>query len=88
MVKKKKVVLITGAGSGLGKVIAQYLAMNGHHVIGTDVNTDHLTSLESSNITTGIIDVTRELTMPEFLTRFLWSKGASDGMSNFYRSMF
>jgi NAD(P)-dependent dehydrogenase (short-subunit alcohol dehydrogenase family) len=60
VVKKKKVVLITGAGSGLGKAIVQYLTMNGHHVIGTDVNIDDLSTLESSNITTGIIDVTRE----------------------------
>ena len=60
MVKKKKVVLITGAASGLGKAIAQYLAINGHQVIGTDVNPDNLNALENSNITTKILDVTRE----------------------------
>ena len=60
MVKKKKVVLITGAASGLGKAIAQYLAMNGHQVIGTDVNANSLNALKNSNITTRILDVTQE----------------------------
>jgi NAD(P)-dependent dehydrogenase (short-subunit alcohol dehydrogenase family) len=60
VVKKKKVVLITGAGSGLGKAIAQHLALNGHHIIGTDVNSEHLAALQSVNIITSIIDVRRE----------------------------
>ncbi len=60
MVKKKKVVLVTGAGSGLGKSIAIHLALDGHYVIGTDVNRDCLSALESVNIITSIIDVTKE----------------------------
>jgi NAD(P)-dependent dehydrogenase (short-subunit alcohol dehydrogenase family) len=60
VVKKKKVVLITGAGSGLGKAIAQHLALNGHHIIGTDVNSEHLAALQSVNIITRILDVTKE----------------------------
>jgi NADP-dependent 3-hydroxy acid dehydrogenase YdfG len=60
VVKKKKVVLITGAGSGLGKTIAQHLSSNGIEVIGTDVNKESLSSLSKNNITTSIIDVTNE----------------------------
>ncbi len=63
MVKKKKVVLVTGAGSGIGLAIAQHLALNGYHIIGTDMNTDQLSAHENDNIITSMIDVAREETI-------------------------
>jgi len=58
VVKKKKVVLITGAASGLGKCISEYLASRDFLVIGTDMNLKRLKGLKNSNISIVPLDVT------------------------------
>jgi NADP-dependent 3-hydroxy acid dehydrogenase YdfG len=43
-----KVVIITGAGGGFGKLIAQKSAAGGAKVVGTDINGDSLSALSDS----------------------------------------
>ena len=82
MVKKKKVVLITGAGSGLGKAITEYLAQMDFHIIGTDVNPKALNAYEKSNITTSIMDVTNEESIHKTFIRVSDSFNGLDAIVN------
>jgi len=59
MVKSKKYVLITGAASGIGLAITEYLAAKGDFVFASDVNLSNLKQLEGrENISTVFLDVT------------------------------
>ena len=44
---KDKVIVITGAGSGFGKLIAEKCAAGGAHIVGVDVNADALEEVMS-----------------------------------------
>jgi len=82
VVKKKKVVLITGAGSGLGKAIAEYLASMDFHIIGADVNSELLNGYEKNNITTSIMDVTNEESIHKTFIRVSDSFNGLDAIVN------
>jgi len=59
MAKKVKTVLVTGAASGIGLAITEYLAQKGDKVIATDSNKEALADLNGrQNITTFYLDVT------------------------------
>jgi len=58
VIKKKKVVLVTGAASGLGKCISEYLVSKNIHIIGTDMNIDTLQKLKNDKISIAHLDVT------------------------------
>lgn len=59
MVKSRKFVLVTGAASGIGLAITEYLAAKGDFVIASDVDLKTLKELDGKeNITTIYLDVT------------------------------
>jgi len=59
MAKKVKTVLVTGAASGIGLAITEYLAQKGDKVIATDKNKEALAILNGKpNIITFYLDVT------------------------------
>ena len=50
---KDKVIVITGAGSGFGKLIAEKVAAGGAHVVGVDVNAENLAGVIDGITATG-----------------------------------
>jgi len=63
LAKKEKVVLITGAASGIGKAISMYLKSKEYFVIGADMNSNALESLRECNINTICFDLTDEFSI-------------------------
>mgnify|MGYP000636148042 CR=1 FL=1 len=60
MLQPKDIILITGAGSGMGKLAAERAANNGENVVGFDLDAKSLMNLESryNNIKTFVVDIT------------------------------
>lgn len=58
----KKIVLVTGAGSGLGRAIAEAYLKNDFTVVATDINMDLFNDLKPNK---GIIPVKLDVTSPE-----------------------
>ncbi len=55
---KDKNVLVTAAGQGIGRAVAESFAANGARVIATDINSETLSTLKSEGIETRLLDVT------------------------------
>ncbi len=53
-----KTALVTAAGQGIGKAVANMFAAHGAQVIATDINPTTLADIEGSGISTSILDVT------------------------------
>lgn len=60
-----KYILITGAASGIGKMITEVMARRGWFVFAADVNKDALESLKSKNIFPIYMDITKEKTIED-----------------------
>ncbi|MCM4154538.1 SDR family oxidoreductase [Gramella sp. AN32] len=75
----KKVVFITGASSGIGKSIANYLAEKGFMVYGTSRNPKPDTSLHFSLIP---LDVTEENTIKSAISSIVEKEGQIDVLIN------
>ena len=55
----KKVILITGAGRGLGAAVAEYMSSQGLRIILADKNKIDLRELNSKNILSYQVDVSK-----------------------------
>jgi len=78
----KKVVLVTGAASGLGLAISKYLAANNIHVFGADINNEALEAIEEENISTIGIDITNISSITEAFQIISKSVDRLDGLVN------
>lgn len=78
----KKVILITGASSGMGKVFALELAKEGHIVYGAARRTDLLNELQQQGVKTIALDVTDDTSMQNCVNEILSNEGRIDVLVN------
>ena len=76
-----KVVLITGATSGMGELTASYLASNGYIVYAGTRNKDNLKS-DNENINYIYLDVTKTQTIKEAINLVIKKEGKIDVLVN------
>jgi short-subunit dehydrogenase len=77
-----KVVLITGASTGIGKETAIFLAKNGYTVYGAARRTDKMKELEPVGIHTLSMDVTNEESMVRGIQQIITVEGHIDILVN------
>jgi NADP-dependent 3-hydroxy acid dehydrogenase YdfG len=83
-----KTIIITGAGGGFGKAIAQRCASRGAHVVGVDIDTDGLTAVVDGIVAAGgsavaqVADVTDMAQMRSAATLAVEKFGAIDVIVN------
>jgi short-subunit dehydrogenase len=78
----KKVILITGASSGMGKVFAQDLAKEGHIVYGAARRVDLLKELAQKGVKTIVLDVMNDESMQSCVNTILEKEGRIDVLVN------
>lgn len=84
---KDKVIVITGSGSGYGRLTAQIAARRGAKVVGADINADGLAQVEAAIGTSGIFiaavtDVTERDQVGQLAQRTIERFGAIDILIN------
>ncbi|GAB3394676.1 SDR family NAD(P)-dependent oxidoreductase [Humibacter soli] len=78
-----KTIIVTGAGSGIGKATATRLAREGARVIGTDVVADRLTDLEKELSDFDVTTVTGDVASAETIDAIIAAAGDTiDGLAN------
>ena len=77
-----KVVLVTGASTGMGEETATYLAKNGYTVYGAARRTDKLKELEPLGIRTLAMDVTNDESMVKGIQQIITAEGHIDILVN------
>ncbi len=78
----KKVILITGASSGMGKVFARDLAKEGHIVYGAARRVELLNELNNFNVKTITLDVTNDESMQQCVNQIIEKEGRIDVLVN------
>ncbi len=78
----KKIVLITGATTGIGKETAIFLAKKGYIVYGAGRREDKLKELEASNIKSIKMDVTDDGSMVQGVKQIINNEGRIDVLVN------
>ena len=78
----KKVIVITGVSSGMGKATALLLAQNGYAVYGGARRVEKLQELEKQGIKTTKLDVTDDNSIAEFINFVIEKEGKIDVLVN------
>jgi short-subunit dehydrogenase len=79
---EKKVVIITGASSGIGRETALFLAKRNYTVYGMARRTDRLKELESQGVQTLALDVTGETSVIHAVAEVAHAEGRIDVLIN------
>lgn len=83
---KDKKIVITGAGSGIGKELVKSLLKEGSFVIGVDVNSDNLENtkqeINDESFVTYVLDVSDREKINDFKTYCTSTYGQIDGLIN------
>jgi NAD(P)-dependent dehydrogenase (short-subunit alcohol dehydrogenase family) len=78
-----KTVIVTGAGSGIGRATASRIAREGGTVIGVDISKERLAELAASLPDAKITTVAGDITNDESITQIVQAAGARiDGLAN------
>ena len=80
MIKQKKIVLVTGGSSGIGKAVAEYLALNGFIVYGT--SRSERKEEKASGVKMLKVDVTDEESILSAISEIKTRHGALDVLIN------
>ncbi|MGA0012764.1 MAG: SDR family oxidoreductase, partial [Flavobacteriaceae bacterium] len=78
--KTKKVIVISGASSGIGKAIAEHLSAQGHAVYGTSRNPSQSTQAQQFQLLS--LDVTSDQSTAELVQTVLKKEGRIDVLIN------
>ncbi len=78
----KKVVLITGASSGIGKETAKLLLKKGHTVYGSARRTEKMKDIEQLGVKLLAMDVTKDITIVEGIETIIKHEGRIDIIVN------
>ncbi|HOP65668.1 MAG TPA: SDR family NAD(P)-dependent oxidoreductase [Bacilli bacterium] len=81
---KNKKIIVTGAGSGIGKELTKILVKKGAHVIAVDINEKSLEKLkkEVKNVSTYIVDISNKDSLIKFKKECLAKEKEIDGLIN------
>ncbi len=83
MSKNQKYILVTGAASGLGLAITEYLSAKGDYVLASDVNREALSKLNGKeNISTIFLDVTDKESIQKAILEIKKITDGLDGLVN------
>lgn len=79
---RKKVIILTGASSGIGYQTAEYLVKQGHIVYGAARRTEKMESLRESGVRPLKLDVTDEVSVSEAVKTVIDAEGRIDVLIN------
>ncbi|NYF23259.1 SDR family NAD(P)-dependent oxidoreductase [Sporosarcina sp. JAI121] len=77
-----KVIIVTGAGGGMGKAIALQLVERGAFVVGIDISVESLSDIQQDNFEAKVADVLDEQKISELFSEISNTHGKIDGLVN------